>query len=318
MLLRQATPKGHFEAAEAGGGPDYSKTVELDRPARDFADDPSLWLPDGMTPAPRRDAAVFYIHPTTYLERDRWNAPLDAGGDTEFRTRLFVQSQASAFNAAGQVWAPRYRQAAFGAFLLESEDAEKALDFAYRDVAAAFDQFVREAGNRPIILAGHSQGALQLERLLREKIAGKPIARRIVAAYVVGWPISTTADCPCSGFRRAQTTISPAASSRGSPSAIPPIPIWCWNWYEHSTGFSGDEAPPRGPALRQPDQRDAERSRAARRRTPERWCRRADLLSATLEPGRVGAHCDKGLLILDGSIPPLGPYVLPGQQLSRL
>jgi hypothetical protein len=38
----------------------------------------------------------------------------------------------------------------------------------------------------------------------------------------------------------------------------------------------------------------------------------ADLRSATLVPGRVGARCDKGLLILEGAIPPLGPYVLPG------
>ena len=87
-----------------------------------------------------------------------------------------------------------------GAFLLKSEDAQKALDLAYGDVAAAFDQFVKEAGDRPIILAGHSQGALHLERLLREKIAGKPIAKRIVAAYVVGWPISTTADLPALGL----------------------------------------------------------------------------------------------------------------------
>jgi hypothetical protein len=26
----------------------------------------------------------------------------------------------------------------------------------------------------------------------------------------------------------------------------------------------------------------------------------------------IGAHCDKGLLIVDGIPPPLGPYVLPG------
>ena len=38
----------------------------------------------------------------------------------------------------------------------------------------------------------------------------------------------------------------------------------------------------------------------------------ADLLSGSLQPGTVGAHCDKGLLILDGAIPPLGPFVLPG------
>ena len=78
---------------------------------------------------------MFFIHPTTYLETDRWNAPLNAGGDTSFRTHVFVQSQASAFNGAGQVWALEYRQAAFGAFLLSSTDARSALDFAYHDVS---------------------------------------------------------------------------------------------------------------------------------------------------------------------------------------
>ena len=48
--------------------------------------------------------------------------------------------------ASGEIWAPRYRQAAYGAFLLDSKDAQSALDFAYRDVAAAFDAFVQEAG----------------------------------------------------------------------------------------------------------------------------------------------------------------------------
>ena len=65
-----------------------------------------------------------------------------------------------------------------------------------RDVAAAFDRFLaRSAGDSPIILAGHSQGALHLERLINEKVAGEPIAKRVVAAYVVGWPISVVATC---------------------------------------------------------------------------------------------------------------------------
>ena len=34
--------------------------------------------------------------------------------------------------------------------------------------------------------------------------------------------------------------------------------------------------------------------------------------SAALESGKVGARCDKGLLMIGGEIPPLGPYVLPG------
>jgi hypothetical protein len=37
-----------------------------------------------------------------------------------------------------------------------------------------------------------------------------------------------------------------------------------------------------------------------------------DLRSATLQPGILGAHCHDGLLLLDGMVPPLGPYVLPG------
>ena len=38
----------------------------------------------------------------------------------------------------------------------------------------------------------------------------------------------------------------------------------------------------------------------------------ADLVSATLQRGAVGGRCDRGLLILDGMIPPPGPFVLPG------
>jgi hypothetical protein len=37
-----------------------------------------------------------------------------------------------------------------------------------------------------------------------------------------------------------------------------------------------------------------------------------NLTEARLEPGRVGAHCANGLLLLDGNIPALGPFVLPG------
>src|SRR5438067_5086242 len=114
VLLKEATPKGHFEATKAGGGPDYAQPSSwVARPG--LPNDPSLWLPDGLTGGPNGGAAIFYIHPTTYLERDRWNAPLQPGGDTEFRTRLFVQSQARAFHSAGQGGAPRSRPAAFAA-----------------------------------------------------------------------------------------------------------------------------------------------------------------------------------------------------------
>jgi len=38
----------------------------------------------------------------------------------------------------------------------------------------------------------------------------------------------------------------------------------------------------------------------------------ANLQSATMEPGRVGARCSNGLLVIDGDIPTFTPPPLPG------
>jgi hypothetical protein len=310
VLINQAVPKGHFDAGAAGGAPDYSQASNwIARPGT--ADDPSQWRPAGVDGPSSGGAAVFFIHPTTYLLADRWNAPLLPSADTEFRTRLFVQSQASAFNAVGQIWAPRYRQAAYGAFLLDSRDAAAALDFAYRDVAASFDEFLRQNPSGPIILAGHSQGALHLERLLREKVAGKPIARRIVAAYVVGWPISTTADLPSLGLPACTSPAKPRCILSWMTFADPPNPDFIFPAWEKEHGFTG------GPRRRQdalcvnPIDGIAGGSAAAADNGGT-LIPTADMRSASLEPGAVGAHCADGLLILDGVPPGLGGFVLPG------
>jgi hypothetical protein len=310
VLVKQAVPEGHFQAQKADGGPDYAlASTWLARPG--LTDDPSHWLPDGITAATRGKAAIFYIHPTTYLERDRWNAPLDAGGETAFRTNVFVQSQASAFNGAGQIWAPRYRQAAFGAFLLDSKDAQQALDLAYRDVSAAFDAFVEASGDKPIILAGHSQGALHLERLLREKVAGKPIAKRIIAAYVVGWPIDRLSDLPALGLPACATPEQTGCILSWLTFGDPPNPKLILDQWEDSAGLTGGDRKQDETLCVNPITGTIDGAAPAQD-NPGTLVPSADLRSATLEPGLVGAHCDKGLLIVDGAIPPLGPYVLPG------
>ena len=310
VLVDQAVPKGHFEPVKAGGGPDYTQDASwIARPS--MADDPSRWRPEGAAAAATGNAAIFYIPPTTYLLTDRWNAPLDAGGDTAFRTNLFVQSQASAFNGAGEIWAPRYRQAAYGAFLLDSRDAQAALDFAYRDVAAAFDEFLREAGDRPIILAGHSQGALHLERLLRERIAGQPIARRIVAAYVVGWPISTSADLSALGMPACTAPDEAGCILSWMTFADPPNPDFIFHEWEKTPGFNGDKRRKADTLCVNPID-GTQGTATPAQDNPGTLIPTADMRSATLEAGAVGAHCDKGLLILDGLPPQLGSFVLPG------
>jgi hypothetical protein len=309
ILVKSATPQGHFQAPEPRSGPDYSKAESwIARP--DLPGNPSEWLPQGTSATPGRAAAVFYIHPTTYLERDRWNAPLKGDRQSDFRDSLFVQSQASALAGAGEVWAPRYRQAAYGAFLLRTTDAQKALDLAFEDVSAAFDEFLKQVPrNQPLILAGHSQGALHLSRLLRERRS--QLEGRIVAAYVVGWPLSITADLPAIGVPpctyAGQTGCLLSWQSFKEPANADLI-LERW---EGTKGPAGVDRRPEDMLCVNPltGTRDGAAPPAANSGT---LVPTADLASATLVAGQVGAHCKKGLLILDGAVPALGPYVLPG------
>jgi hypothetical protein len=164
--------------------------------------DPARYIPEGSPrlPAQPLPVSVFFVHPTSYIDRGAWNASIDDPRSRE-RAALFVKGMASPFHAASAIWAPRYRQAAIGAFLTDDPRADEAIDLAYGDVLAAFDIFVQSLPERqPIVLAGHSQGAFLLRRLLRDRVAGTPLESRIAAAYVVGWPISIEHDLPLLGL----------------------------------------------------------------------------------------------------------------------
>jgi hypothetical protein len=311
QLMKLAmVPGGRFEAGAAAPLAYDKPALWIARP--DIAGNPSLWTPPGVAPAGPARAEVFFIHPTSYLQRAQWNAPL---GDTEsqWRARLFVQSQASAFNGIGEVWAPKYRQATFGAFLTTEADAAKALDFAYRDVAAAFDWFVAHAPkDRPIVLAGHSQGSLHLTRLLAEKVAGTPLAKRVVAAYVVGWPVSVRADLPklglaaCAGPDQAGCILS--WQSFGEPAE----PKMITEVYDASTGLTG--APRRGtPMMCTNPLTGTAGGAAAAVANKGVLVPNKELTAGTLTPAVVAARCDaRGFLLIGEQPPELGPYVLPG------
>lgn len=313
ILASMGTPKGHFEQPR-DPGPDYAKAENwLAKPG--LGADLTSWRPQApegafATPSavttPR--AAIFYVHPTTYLQNDRWNGPIGASGEPEQRARLFVQSQSTAFADLSTIWAPRYRQAAFGAFLLTSEDAKKALDLAYGDVLRAFDTFMAANPARPVILAGHSQGSLHLLRLMRDR--KDALQDRLVAAYIAGWPVDAKADLPAMGApvcsRPEQTRCVMSWQSFADP-ANPDLVLRAWVGTKGLTGakrarnqmictnpLSGGLTP--APA-------------AANQGTlvPD-----GELSSAILQQGLIGARCDDGFLLIEGEVPDMGRYVLPG------
>lgn len=171
-------------------------------PAPDYARHES-WaaLPDmrdaaDLTPPGETDrqavalADVFYIHPTTYFGRQPWNAPADQGDGSSRGVDVAIREQASAFNDCCRVFAPRYRQATVFAFARPDDPRSvAALDLAYGDVERAFAFFITHLNQgRPFIIAGHSQGSLHAMRLVQARIAGTPLARRLVAVYMIGSP----------------------------------------------------------------------------------------------------------------------------------
>ena len=131
-------------------------------------------------------AEVFFIHPTMLLEGPAWNAELEDEKMNESVDVWPIRHQASAFSGAGRVFAPRYRQAHVRIFSLGDSLSWAAAEIAYQDVKAAFLKFLEWSDDRPIVLAGHSQGSFHGRRLLQEFFDGTPLSERLVAAYLPG------------------------------------------------------------------------------------------------------------------------------------
>ena len=312
QLMKLAmVPTASFEAPAGAPALDYAdKANWIARP--DIPGNPSLWTPAGATPRTGAPAAeLFFIHPTSYLERAHWNAPLD-DRESQWRARLFVQSQASAFNNVAEVWAPKYRQATFGAFLTGKADAQRALDFAYRDVLAAFDLFVARAPKeRPIILAAHSQGSLHLVRLLADRVAGTPVARRIVAVYAVGWPISTTADLPRLGLPPCEQADQARCILSWQSFAEPADPKMITDVYDASRGETGLSRAG-SPMLCVNPITGVRNGAAPASANLGTLVPNDKLTEGRLQTPGVPARCDARGFLLISNAPALGPYVLPG------
>lgn len=284
--------------------------------------DARLWYDRGGKPLPlptgapattpraaEKQAAIFFVHPTSYIDRAAWNAP-DGDKDADALAKTFLAVEANVFTGLGPLWAPRYRQATFGAFLTGKPEAERALDAAYRDVAAAFDAFLAANPKGPIILAGHSQGARHLMRLMAEKVAGKPIATRVAAAYLVGWPVSLTADLPAMGLPACAKADQAQCVLGWQSFAQPAEPDYVLRPFDGTKGLTGH--PRKGTQMLCVNPLTGTPA-AAPGKANAGMTRRNDGSDAQtlLNPG-VGARCaGRGLLLIDGT-PDLGPYVLPG------
>ena len=135
------------------------------------------------------DAVTFLIAPTIDMT-DEFN--MDISSD-ELRSYFYgaLEMEKHLYSDVSTLYAPYYRQASMKVYSLNKEEQEQYLSKAFVDVSDAFRMFLRIVGDdRPIILAGFSQGADMCYRLLETYFEDESLMGRLVAVYALGWPCS--------------------------------------------------------------------------------------------------------------------------------
>lgn len=136
------------------------------------------------TAAPKIDC--FYVYPTVSSSRGQ-NAP---PGVTDAERRA-VRQQALRLTAVCRLYAPFYRQLTWGGMEahLPSDPArfEAGKRLAEADVFAAWDDYLAHDNHgRGVVLIGHSQGAWDLQELIKSRIEERPAQLRLVSAILPG------------------------------------------------------------------------------------------------------------------------------------
>ena len=141
-----------------------------------------------VTENPDMPVDVFFLYPTTY----QGETPIASIDDEGMRARAdeWYLTKGSAFETAGNVYMPYYRQvnASWALSLPVAERDKYSNGVPKTDAFAAFEYYLEHYNNgRPFILASHSQGSAMMKEILFGYLEQNPdVARRMVAAYPIG------------------------------------------------------------------------------------------------------------------------------------
>jgi hypothetical protein len=138
-------------------------------------------------PNPKASVDCFYVYPTVSrdpgLNSDMVAGPEESGA---------AMAQFGRFHEVCRPFAPLYRQMTLAALrqAVTGADLSGNLAQAYADVRNAWRHYLQHHNKgRPFVLVGHSQGTLHLNKLLAEEIEGKPEARRMLSALLIGYTV---------------------------------------------------------------------------------------------------------------------------------
>ena len=136
--------------------------------------------PIGAQPDAGSRFDCFYAYPTVSTQGSD-NASLDV----EQPEIDIAVEQASRFSQVCQVWAPIWRQRTKNG---TPADVNAAAEVAYESLLSAWKDYMANFNEgRPVVIIGHSQGAIVLARLVASQVDPNPAVRRqVVSALLIG------------------------------------------------------------------------------------------------------------------------------------
>lgn len=154
---------------------------------------------------PGKDTDLFIVCPTVDMGRDGNHNMSLADEKTKSNFVGALNMERGIYGDVATLYAPYYRQAAFPVYSMPAEEAEQYFAIAYEDVRAAFKQYLAQSPtDRPLILAGFSQGSDMVLRLLKDFFDDPACQERLVAAYCIGWRVTDDDLAACPWLRMAQ------------------------------------------------------------------------------------------------------------------
>ena len=138
-----------------------------------------------------KNADVFFVCPTVYFgSDDSYNMEL-TDEDTKEIFLGATNMEKGIYDADSRFFAPYYSQVGFNVYSMGSSDSEQYFELAFDDVKSAFEYYYENCNDdRPIILAGFSQGSDMCIRLLKECFKDKDRQDQLIACYAIGWRIT--------------------------------------------------------------------------------------------------------------------------------
>lgn len=175
--------------------------------APDYKND-ILWIKEDMDPD-GTGADVFYVVSTWEVD---WTDPkgrtihyADVWNPVHRERMGSEMTRAAGYMAPGnRFYAPFYRHATIEAFLTRDDDIiHQRTRLAMNDVFKAFDLFLKQRDpQRPLIIAGFSQGAMAVVELLKHM--DDATYSQLAAAYVLGYKVTEGDLASCDHIKPAQ------------------------------------------------------------------------------------------------------------------